>query len=134
VLFLLLMVYYIFAVMGTQLFGDAFPQFFGSLGASFYTLFQVMTLESWSMDVARPVIDQYPFAWIYFVGFILITSLTVLNLFIGIIVTTMQESVHADDAQQRADIEARAHAERQEMLQLMQQMHARLEALEGRER
>ena len=134
VLFLLLMVFYIFAVMGTQLFGDAFPQFFGTLGASFYTLFQVMTLESWSMGLARPVIEQFPFAWIYFVGFILITSLTVLNLFIGIIVTTMQESVHADEAQQRAEIEARAHAERQQMLQLLQQMHARLEVLEAGER
>lgn len=86
------------------------------------------------MDVARPVIEQSPFARIYFVGFILITSLTALNQFIGIIVTTMQESVHADDARQRADIEAPAPAEHREMLQRMQQMHARLEALEQRER
>jgi voltage-gated sodium channel len=134
VVFLLLMVFYIFAVMGTQLFGEAFPKFFGTLGESFYTLFQVMTLESWSMSVARPVIDAYPLAWIYFIGFILITSLTVLNLFIGIIVTTMQESVHADDVQQRADIEAKAHAERQEMLRLLQQVHARMDALEQHER
>lgn len=134
VVFLLLMVFYIFAVMGTQLFGEDFPRFFGSLGNSFYTLFQIMTLESWSMSVARPILEQYPLAWIYFIAFILITTLTVLNLFIGIIVTTMQESVHADDMQQRAEIEARAHDERQEMLRLMQQMHARLEALESHKR
>lgn len=134
VVFLLLMVFYIFAVMGTQLFGDDFPRFFGSLGTSFYTLFQIMTLESWSMSVARPVLEQYPFSWIYFIGFILITSLTVLNLFIGIIVTTMQESVHADDMQQRAEIEVRAHAERQEMLRLLQQTRERLDAMEARER
>ncbi len=134
VVFLLLMVFYIFAVMGTQLFGDDFPRFFGSLARSFYTLFQIMTLESWSMSVARPVIGEFPLAWIFFVAFILITSLTVLNLFIGIIVTTMQESVHADDMQQRAEIEARAHDERQEMLRLMQQMHARMDTLESRGR
>ena len=134
VVFLLLMVFYIFAVMGTQLFGDDFPKFFGSLGHSFYTLFQIMTLESWSMSVARPVIETYPLAWVYFVAFILITSLTVLNLFIGIIVTTMQESVHADDMQQRAEIEARAHDERQEMLRLMQRMEERMQALESRTR
>ena len=134
VVFLLLMVFYIFAVMGTQLYGDDFPRFFGSLGRSFYTLFQIMTLESWSMSVARPVLEQYPLAWIFFIAFILITSLTVLNLFIGIIVTTMQESVHADDMQQRAEIEARAHHERQEMLRLIQKMHDRMEALESRTR
>ena len=132
VVFLLLMVFYIFAVMGTQLFGDAFPRFFGTLGESFYTLFQIMTLESWSMGVARPVLEQFPLAWIYFIAFILITTLTVLNLFIGIIVTTMQEGVHADDMQQREAIEARAHAERQEMLRLIQQMHERIEAMEAR--
>ncbi|MFW5969844.1 MAG: ion transporter [Halofilum sp. (in: g-proteobacteria)] len=134
VVFLLLMVFYIFAVMGTQLFGDDFSRFFGSLGRSFYTLFQVMTLESWSMEVARPILEKYPLAWIYFVAFILITTLTVLNLFIGIIVTTMQESVHADDMLQRSEIEARAHAERQEMLRLIQRMDERLEALEARTR
>ncbi len=134
VVFLLLMVFYIFAVMGTQLFGEDFPRFFGSLGSSFYTLFQIMTLESWSMSVARPILEQYPFGWIYFIAFILITTLTVLNLFIGIIVTTMQESVHADDMHQRAEIEARAHEERQEMLRLIKQMHERMEALESRTR
>ena len=134
VVFLLLMVFYIFAVMGTQLFGEDFPRFFGTLGDSFYTLFQVMTLESWAMSVARPVSELYPFAWVYFTAFILITSLTVLNLFIGIIVTTMQESVHADDVQQRADIEAKAHAERQEMLRLVQKVHERLDVLEQRDR
>jgi len=133
VVFLLLMVFYIFAVMGTQLFGDAFPRFFGSLGASLYTLFQIMTLESWSMAVARPVLAEFPLAWIYFVAFILITTLTVLNLFIGIIVTTMQESVHADDMQQRQEIETRAKAERQEMLRLIQEMHTELKALRSRD-
>jgi voltage-gated sodium channel len=134
VVFLLLMVFYIFAVMGTQLFGDDFPRFFGTLGQSFYTLFQIMTLESWSMSVARPIMEAHSFAWLYFVAFILITTLTVLNLFIGIIVTTMQESVHADDVSQRAEIEARAHEERQEMLRLIQRIDARLEALESRTR
>ena len=134
VVFLLLMVFYIFAVMGTQLFGDDFPRFFGSLGRSFYTLFQIMTLESWSMSVARPILEEFPLAWIYFIAFILITTLTVLNLFIGIIVTTMQESVHADDMKQRAEIEARAHDERQEMLRLIQTMHDRMDALESRTR
>mgnify|MGYP006286393687 CR=1 FL=1 len=128
---LLLMVFYIFGVMGTQLFGDAFPQYFGTLPRTMYTLFQVMTLESWSMGIARPVIEQFPFAWAYFIPFILITAFTVLNLFIGIIVNTMQEGVHADDMQQREQIEARAHAERAEMLELIRGLSARLERIEA---
>ena len=49
-----------------------------------------MTLESWSMGIVRPVMQVFPFAWIFFVPFILITSFAVLNLFIGIIVDAMQ--------------------------------------------
>lgn len=54
-----------------------------------YTLFQVMTLESWSMGIVRPVMEQYPYAWVFFIPFITVTTFTVLNLFIGIIVDAM---------------------------------------------
>ncbi len=127
---LLLMVFYIFGVMGTQLFGDAFPRFFGTLGRTMYTLFQIMTLESWSMAVARPVLEEFPYAWIYFVTFILVTAFTVLNLFIGIIVNTMQEGYHESEEQSRQEIETRARMERQEMLELIREIDQRLERLE----
>jgi voltage-gated sodium channel len=61
------------------------------MGASLYTLFQVMTLESWSMGIVRPVMETHPWAWCFFVPFIIIATFTILNLFIGIIVSTMQE-------------------------------------------
>lgn len=83
--------YYTFGVLVTSLFGDAFPEWFGTLGASFYTLFQIMTLESWSMGVVRPVMETFPWAWAVFVPFIVVATFTILNLFIGIIVSTMQE-------------------------------------------
>jgi voltage-gated sodium channel len=86
----LLIVYYVFGVIATKLFADAFPQWFGTLGESLYTLFQVMTLESWSMGIARPVKEQYPYAWAFFVPFILVATFTMLNLFIAIIVNAMQ--------------------------------------------
>ncbi len=78
-------------VLATNLFGETHPQWFGSLGGSLYTLFQVMTLEGWSMDIVRPVMTEHPYAWAFFVPFIIIATFTILNLFIGIIVTTMQE-------------------------------------------
>lgn len=92
----LLIIYYVFAVIATNLFAAAFPEWFGSLGRSLYTLFQVMTLESWSMGIARPVMAQYPHAWLFFVLFILVATFTMLNLFIAIIVNAMQ-SVNEDD-------------------------------------
>jgi voltage-gated sodium channel len=92
VVLLLCLVFYVSAVMATKLFGPAFPEWFGTIGASLYSLFQIMTLESWSMGIVRPVMDVQPRAWLFFVPFILITSFMVLNLFIAIIVTAMTES------------------------------------------
>lgn len=90
IILLLSLIFYIFAVIATKLFAEDFPQWFGSLGASAYTLFQIMTLESWSMGIVRPVMEQYPYAWILFVPFIIVTAFTVLNLFIGVIVNALQ--------------------------------------------
>ena len=92
---------YVFSVMATELFGDRFPEWFGTLGASAYTLFQIMTLESWSMGIVRPVMEVYPWAWALFVPFILSTAFTVLNLFIGVIVSAMSEDLEAAATQQR---------------------------------
>jgi voltage-gated sodium channel len=114
----LLLIYYVFAVIATNLFAAAFPEWFGHLGRSLYTLFQIMTLESWSMGVARPVMEQFPYAWIFFILFILTATFTMLNLFIAIIVNAMQtfgedERHDAVSAVEKAreHIEADLHAE-----------------------
>lgn len=83
--------FYTTGVLATKLFGETHPDWFGTLGASLYTLFQVMTLESWSMGIVRPVMETHPWAFAFFVPFIIIATFTILNLFIGIIVSTMQE-------------------------------------------
>lgn len=88
---LLGIVYYIFAVIGVNLFGAKYPEYFGDLSTSVFTLFQIMTLESWSSAIARPIMDGVPFAAIYFVVFILIATYTTLNIFIAIVVNTMNE-------------------------------------------
>lgn len=106
IVLLLTIVFYVAAVMATELFGAAFPDWFGSLGASAYTLFQIMTLEGWSDGVVRPVMEVSPYAWAFFIPFILMTSFVVLNLFIGVIVSAMQEHVDADA---KADRDGLAH-------------------------
>ena len=112
---LIAIIFYVAAVIATSFFGSTFAPWFGSVGESMYTLFQIMTLESWSMGIVRPVMDEYPYAWVFFVPFIVITSFAVINLFIGVIVDAMQtqheqeaaaveEHVHADAATLRDEI------------------------------
>ncbi len=99
IIMLLSLINYVFAVMATKLFGERFPEWFGSIGASLYTLFQIMTLESWSMGIVRPVMEVYPYAWAMFVPYIMVVTFAVLNLFIGIVVDAMQQqSKEASDA------------------------------------
>ncbi len=118
IVLLLFLVFYVFAVISTKLFAEAFPEWFGSLPASAYTLFQVMTLESWSMGIVRPVMEQYPYAWALFVPFIIVTAFTVLNLFIGVIVDAMQ-----------SEHEAEARAERDQMISETEQILVEVKAL-----
>ncbi|MGD9614698.1 MAG: ion transporter [Alphaproteobacteria bacterium] len=103
VILLLSLIFYVSAVMATGLFGESFPELFGDIGLSLFSLFQVMTLEAWSDGIVRPVMKIYPYAWAFFVPFILVTSFTVLNLFIAIIVNAMQEA-HDDDAAAERDV------------------------------
>lgn len=126
---LLGLIFYVFSVIATKLFAADFPAWFGSLGKSAYTLFQVMTLESWSMGIARPVMQQHPFAWALFIPFILITSFTVLNLFIGVIVDAMQSEHEAEARAARQDLHgetehvlAEVRALREEMKELSRRL------------
>ncbi len=96
VIIMISLIFYIFAVMATLMYGASFDEWFGTLGRSLYSLFQIMTLESWSMGIVRPVMKEFPNAWALFVPFIVITAFSVLNLFIGLLVNTMQAAVEAE--------------------------------------
>lgn len=89
---LLALIFYICAVMATQTFGAAFPEWFGTLPESVFTLFQIMTLESWAMGIVRPVCVQFPQAAFFFVPFVLISAFIIMNLFIAIIIGAMSEA------------------------------------------
>lgn len=95
-------IFYIASVMATKLFSEDFPQWFETLGDSAYTLFQIMTLESWSMGIVRPVLEVYPWAWLFFVPFILVTTFAVVNLVVGLIVNSMQDA-HAEESNAATD-------------------------------
>ncbi len=122
---ILALIFYVAGVMATQLFGDTFPDWFGTIGKSLYSLFQIMTLESWSMGIVRPVMQVYPYAWGFFVPFILIATFTMLNLFIAVVVNAMQSKYHEVEAE-----EARvAHAERAGLLEEVRALRAQIQEL-----
>ena len=102
VFLLMAIIFYIGSVIATKLFAASFPQWFGSLPQSGYTLFQVMTLESWSMGIVRPVMEVYPYAWMFFVPFIMVTTFAVVNLLVGLIVNSMQDA-HQQEAGAQTD-------------------------------
>jgi voltage-gated sodium channel len=96
----------VFAVMATNLYGADFPNLFGTLGASLFTLFTVMTLEGWVDGVVKPIMEKHPYAWMFFITFIVVTTFMVLNLFIGVVVNAMQrEHEKAEAAEREAERE-----------------------------
>jgi len=106
IVFLIALIYYVFAVMGNKLFGASNPELFGSLGQTLFTLFTVMTLEGWVDGVTKPVMEHHPYGWIFFFVFIVVTTFMVLNLFIGVVVNAMQsEAMKAEAAEREAERE-----------------------------
>ncbi len=118
--FLLSLVYYCFAVMATNLFGEAVPEAFGTMARSAYSLFTVMTLEGWN-ELANKVMETHPYAWLFFIPYILTTTFTVLNLFIAIIVTAMQ-----NEAEKIREAEMKEHREEQQALEELSEKESRL--------
>jgi voltage-gated sodium channel len=125
---LILIIFYVAGVIATNEFGKAFPDYFGSLSNTFFTLFQVMTLESWSDGVARPVMEKFPYAWIFFVLFILVATFIVVNLFIAVIVDSLtsnpKENVGMSDHQHPTHLEQEVRAMRQEISELKELLKA----------
>ena len=116
------LIFYIGSVMATKMFGQTFPQWFGSIGDSAYSLFQIMTLESWSMGIVRPVMEVHGWAWAFFVPFIMVTTFAVVNLLVGLIVNSMQDAHHEEEAAQTNDY-------REEVTARLKAIEAKLEAL-----
>lgn len=126
---LIMLVYYVAAVMAVNLYGDEFPELFGTLGRSMFTLFTIMTLEGWVEGVVKPIMEKHPYAWLFFIPFIIGTTFTVLNLFIGVIVGAMQEE-HEKAA--KAEIEAEreiVHDETEPLVREVRELKSEIAAL-----
>ena len=105
--------------MATTLFGQQFPDWFGDIGKSMYTLFQIMTLESWSHGIVRPIMEVHPSSWVYFTLFVVISAFAALNLFIGILVNAMDSA--KDEAESHMTAEEVADPAQ---LAILEELHA----------
>lgn len=117
------MLYSVYAIAGTNLYGHIHPDYFGNVGRSFLTLFQMMTLDDWS-DVMYVIMGEDPWAWLYFFSFILIASYVLLNLIVGVIVDSLQQ------VRRRRELEARSSSIEIEVEQMKQQLREFQLALE----
>ncbi len=122
---LLLVILFVSAVVATQLFGPRFPDQFGDLFISMFTLFQVMTLEGWP-DLANTVVAEIPWAWLFFVVYILVATLTMLNLFVAIIISAMENEAKGDESE--PDRESLMLEEIRLMREQMNELQRKLEA------
>ena len=113
----MVLIFYVSAVLATNLFGATHAEWFGSIGASMYSLFQIMTLESWSMGIVRPVMEIHPWAWLFFVPFILVTTFAVVNLVVAVIVNSMQTLNDAAKEDDRLAEQEIVHAEKEALSQ-----------------
>ncbi|RXZ83662.1 ion transporter [Paenibacillaceae bacterium] len=95
---LMFLIFYVFGVIGTLLYRDAAPEFFGSLHLSFLTLFQIITLDSWASGMMRPLFETAPFAWVYFISFVLVGTFVIFNLFVGVIVSNVERAEKEEKA------------------------------------
>ena len=90
VLILIFILLYIYAVAGVILFENIEGGRFEYLGEAIITLIQIMTLSSWE-TVMLPIMEVYPTSWIYFISFVMFSSIIVLNLFVAILVDVVSE-------------------------------------------
>jgi voltage-gated sodium channel len=118
IVLLLGLIFYVGAVLSTKLFGSCpagvedkacLSENFETLGASLITLFQVMTLDAWADGLLKPLMKYQPYAWLFFIPFVLVTAFVALNLFIGVVVSALESESEA----------ARAAAEKGQALPTM---------------
>ncbi len=138
IMMLLILLFYVFAVMATKLFGTTHEETFGSIGASMLSLFQVMTLDAWSDGLMRPMLEKHPYAWLFFIPFVLVSAFIVLNLFIGVVVSALETERDAERVRKQEGSTTlsaaigNAAADLARVSDSLDSLRARVEAVEAR--
>lgn len=127
---LLFMMFYIFSVLAYNLFHGINPELFSSLGGSMYTLFQLMLCDEWSA-ITRPILDEMPYSWLFFIPFIVIMTFSMLNLFFGLIVNAMQRAADKENEEALAKRKKTGKQKADELIPNRESMD-RMEVLEAK--
>lgn len=101
VVVLMLVLFYIYAVAGFNLFHETNPQFWGDLGTSMLTLFRIVTLEGWT-QVMYLDLANHTWAWMFYVSFIVIGTFIIINLFIALVLNNLDEVKEQKKAMERS--------------------------------
>jgi voltage-gated sodium channel len=135
IVLLMMLIFYVAAVMAVKLFGAAMPEQFGDLGSAFFTLFQLMAMDDFG-NIVRQAMEHSPGAWLFFIPFSVVATFVVLNLFIGVIVESIQtlreQRGEASAASLQASTEAargEAHLDQQAVLAEIRALRAEVAAL-----
>ena len=128
ILIILVLMIYMFSVMGTMLYGETFPELFGSIPKSAFSLFQIMTFDSWTGTIVRPVMAEHNFAWFYFMSFVLMTALVILNLLLGVIVASVEHESYKEETKEQHEIKD----DTKELLSQMKQMNDELKVIRSK--
>ena len=91
ILILLCVVTYLYGIYGHSFLKEHDPEHWGTLGKAVLSLFQVVTLDGWS-EIMQTALEAEPLAWVYFVSFVIVTTFIGANLFIAVVVSTMDEA------------------------------------------
>ncbi|MCA9474017.1 MAG: ion transporter, partial [Nitrospira sp.] len=118
-------IFYVYAIMGYQLFHEHDPTHWRSLGISLLTLFRVVTLEDWT-DVMYTAMDFHHLSWIYFVSFVVLGTFVVINLFIAVVINNL------DEAKAERLAELQGPVTQKEILQDLRETQIALKRLEAR--
>ena len=125
VMMLMSIIVYIYAIVGIQLFQESHPDKWGNIGLAILTLFEIITLEGW-VEVNNSAMETHPYAWIYFVSFVIVGTFVVVNLFIAVVINNL------DRAKEERLREVQPPASREELLRELRATQDTLRRLETR--
>ncbi len=125
---LMFIIFYLYAVVGSLLFGHINPVLWGDLGISLLTLFRVATFEDWT-DVMYETMAVYSLSWVYYITFIFFSAFVFLNMMIGIVVEVLDEEHKKMQIEQEGDLQAEAMANQDELAHQVADLHRKLDVL-----
>jgi voltage-gated sodium channel len=114
IVILMFIIFYIYAIIGSFVFQDLPSGLWDDFLISMLSLFRILTFESWT-SLMYEAMEVYPWAWVYFVSFIIIAAFVFFNLFVAVIIGEMQKL-------QEADMKQELHEDHEKIDQLLKEV------------